>query len=231
MDITTRAVTREEVREIDRKAIEEYGIPGVVLMENAGRRVAEEALKMLRKPAESRVAVLCGKGNNGGDGFVAARHLYNQGVKVDVYTLARVSDIAFSLDAFTHLKILINMGLEIKELCTDQEVKKILPGLEDYDLLIDGLLGTGLTGEVRGPYRMIIEGMNASGVPILAIDIPSGLDCNDGKVLGAAIKATRTVTFVLPKKGFFLGEGPKHVGELITADIGVPRELVEGLGG
>lgn len=224
-----RALTREEIRELDRKAIEEYGIPGVVLMENAGRRVAEEAMKMLKSPRDSRVAVLCGKGNNGGDGFVAARHLYNQGVKVDAYLLSRIAELAFSPDAWTHLRVLLKMDLEVKEVCTAEEVKRILPELEDCDLMVDGLLGTGLSGEVKEPYKALIEAMNSSGVPILSIDIPSGLDCNEGRVLGVAVRAKKTVTFVLPKVGFFQGEGPKYVGELITADIGIPRELVEGL--
>ncbi|MEE9585254.1 MAG: NAD(P)H-hydrate epimerase [Candidatus Brocadiales bacterium] len=225
----SRAVTREEIRGIDRKAIEEYGIPGVVLMENAGRRVAEEALEMLEEALEPRVAILCGKGNNGGDGFVAARHLYNQGVKVDVYLFTLMADVAFTHDPWTHLNTLVKMGLDIKEVTTAPDARRIFMDIEDTDLIIDGLLGTGLEGEVREPYRTAIEDINNSGVPVLSIDIPSGLDCNDGHVLGAAVRAARTVTFVLPKKGFTLAEGPGHVGEVVVADIGMPRDLVEGV--
>lgn len=223
-----RTVTREEIRELDRRAIEEYGIPGVVLMENAGRRVAEEALEMLEDAHEPRVAILCGKGNNGGDGFVAARHLYNHGVKVDVYLFTIMADIAFVHDPWTHLKILVKMGFDIKEVTTAPDARRILPDIEDSDLIIDALLGTGAEGEVREPYRTAIEDINNSGVPALSIDIPSGLDCNDGRVLGAAVRAARTVTFVLPKKGFTRAAGPKHVGEVVVADIGIPRDLVEG---
>lgn len=223
-----RAVTREEIRDMDKRAIEEYGIPGVVLMENAGRRVAEEALEMLEDAPEPRVAILCGKGNNGGDGFVAARYLYNRGVKVDVYLFTLMADVAFAHDPWTHLNTLVKMGLEIKEVLTAPDVRRILPELEDADLVIDGLLGTGLEGEVREPYRTAIEDINNCGVPVLSIDIPSGLDCNDGRVLGVAVRASKTVTFVLPKRGFARAKGPEHVGEVIVADIGMPRDLVEG---
>lgn len=225
----SRVVTREEIRELDRRAIEEYGVPGVVLMENAGRRVAGEALEMLEDALEPRVAVLCGKGNNGGDGFVAARHLYNHGVKVDVYLFNLMADVAFAHDPWTHLKILVKMGLDIKEITTAPDARRILPEMEDADLIIDGLLGTGLEGEVKEPYRTAIEDINNSGVPVLSIDIPSGLDCNDGRVLGVAVRAARTVTFVLPKRGFTIAEGPGHIGELVGADIGMPRDLVEGV--
>ena len=119
------------------------------------------------------------------------------------------------------------MGLPIKEILTPEGVKEILPELKGFDLLIDALLGTGLTGEVREPYKTLVQGINATGVPVLSVDIPSGLDCDGGHVLGAAVKATRTVTFVLPKVGFFKDQGPSHVGELVVADIGIPRQ---GLG-
>ncbi len=222
-----RSVTRAEVRELDRRAIEEYGIPGVVLMENAGRSVAEEAMKMLPTGGKRQVAVLCGKGNNGGDGFVVARHLHNHGIKVWVYLLCKAEEIASSPDACTHLKVIQKMDIPINEIPTQDQVKEVLPRLKKFDLLIDALLGTGLTGEVREPYKTIVQGMNAAGVSILSVDIPSGLDCDEGRVLGTAVKATRTVTFVLPKVGFFKNQGPSYVGELIVADIGIPRELLE----
>ncbi|MCP4364891.1 MAG: NAD(P)H-hydrate epimerase [Planctomycetes bacterium] len=226
---TPRTVTREEMREADRRAIEEYGIPGVVLMENAGRAVAREAIDMLEDALVPRVAILCGKGNNGGDGFVAARHLHNQGVAVDVYLFAVTADVAFSHDPWTHLNTLIKMGFEIKEVTTVPDARGIFMEIDDADLIIDGLLGTGLEGEIREPYRTAVEDMNNSGVPVLSIDIPSGLDCNNGHVLGVAVRAARTVTFVLPKKGFMLAEGPGHVGEVVVADIGMPRDLVRSL--
>jgi NAD(P)H-hydrate epimerase len=225
---STRSLTRAEVRELDRRAIEYYGIPGVVLMENAGRAVAEEAVKMLPTKDTKRVALFCGKGNNGGDGFVAARHLNNHGVEVEVYLLCKSEEVASSLDAYTHLGIIQKMGLPVREVITPKEVKEILPRLKGSDLLIDALLGTGLTGNVREPYKTLIKGLNSLGSPMLSVDIPSGLDCDEGLPLGVAVKATKTVTFILPKVGFFKNQGPAYVGELVVADIGIPKQGVGG---
>ena len=223
----TKGVTRAEVKELDLKAIEEYGILGVVLMENAGRSVAEEAMKMLPARDTRRVAIFCGKGNNGGDGFVAARNLHNNGVEVKIYLLCKVEDVASSPDAYTHFKVVQKMGLPIKEVLTEPEVKEISPQIKGFDLLIDSLLGTGLTGEVREPYKTLVKVINVAGIPILSVDIPSGLDCDEGRPLGVAVKATKTVTFILPKVGFFKNEGPNYVGELIVDDIGIPKKVLE----
>jgi NAD(P)H-hydrate epimerase len=226
----TKTVTREEMRELDRRAIEDYCIPGIILMENAGRNVALEALKMLKKPQESCVAVLCGKGNNGGDGFVIGRHLYNNGVTVNVYLTTKISTVLSNTpeaDAATNLRILLNMGLDVKEICTDDEVTQALTQFSKYTLIVDALFGTGLTGAVREPIKSLIEGVNTLNVPIVAVDIPSGLDCNTGAILGTAIKATKTVTLCCAKVGFFQGAGPSCVGELVTADISIPRMLIQ----
>lgn len=242
----TISVTRVQVRELDRRAIEEYGIPGVVLMENAGRAVAEEAIKMLPTKDKKRVGILCGKGNNGGDGFVATRHLNNRGVEVQVYILCKVEEVASSPDAYTHLKVIQKMRIPIKEVITEANAKEVLSqlkippypplakggralagrGFKGFDLLVDALLGTGLTGKVREPYKTLIQGINSAGIPILSVDIPSGLDCDEGLPLGTAVKATKTVTFILPKKGFFKNQGPSYVGELAIADIGIPNSLL-----
>lgn len=223
----TKTVTREEMRELDRRAIEDYGIPSIILMENAGKNVALEILKMLKRPQEAQVAILCGKGNNGGDGFVIGRHLYNNGVTVNVYLTAKISTVLSNGDAATNLKILLNMNLDIKEICTAEEVAQVLPQFSKYSLIVDALFGTGLTGTVREPIKTLIEGVNTLNVPIVAVDIPSGLDCNTGAVLGAAIRATKTVTLCCPKVGFFQGAGPSCVGELVTADISIPRQLIQ----
>ncbi len=223
----TKTVTREEMRELDRRAIEDYGIPGIILMENAGRNVALEVLKMLKRPHEANVAILCGKGNNGGDGFVVGRHLYNNGVAVDVYLTTKISTMLSDGDAATNLKILLNMNISIKEICAEEEVVQILPQLSKYTIIVDALFGTGLTGAVREPIKSLIEGVNVLNVPIVAVDIPSGLDCNTGEALGTAIKATKTVTLCCPKVGFFLNAGPSCVGELVTVDIGIPRTLIQ----
>jgi len=221
-----KSLTREEMRELDRKAIEEYKIPGIVLMENAGRNVAEEILKMLDDPQQAKVAILCGKGNNGGDGFVVARHLHNHGISVDVFLVARVSDILKDGDTGTNLQILLNMKIPVKEILDIPGINNILKELKDYNMLVDALFGTGLSGNVREPFKTLIHGVNTLNNPRVSVDIPSGLDCNTGKILGAAIKATKTVTFAIAKKGFYLNDGPGYTGKVIVSDISIPRELI-----
>jgi len=219
-----RHATREEMREMDRRAIEDYGIPGMVLMENAGRATAEEVRKMLPAPGDGTVVILCGKGNNGGDGLVVARHLHNHGVEVQTFVAFRMDDVTEAQgDAATNLRIVVNMKLPISELVSAAD----LPDLTQADVIVDALLGTGLSGDVREPLRGIIEAINASGVPVVAVDIPSGLCANTGAMLGAAVRAKKTVTFACPKKGFQLADGPNCVGEVVVAEISIPRELVE----
>ncbi|MEK7733086.1 MAG: NAD(P)H-hydrate epimerase [Planctomycetota bacterium] len=225
-----RPFTREEMRALDRKAIEEYLIPGIILMENAGRNVAGEAMNMLRHvpglPGARRVAVLCGKGNNGGDGYVIARHLHNNGVSVKVFSVANISDILKEGDAAVNLRILFKMKIPVQELSDIAAIENLAKELRGYDVIIDALFGTGLSGEVREPFKTLINATNDSHKPIISVDIPSGLDANTGKVLGTAIKATKTVTFAVSKKGFYLNEGPAHTGEVIVTDISIPRELI-----
>jgi len=221
-----KSLTREEMRELDRKAIEAYKIPGIILMENAGRDVAEEILQMIDDPHQAKVAILCGKGNNGGDGFVVARHLHNHSIHVDVFLIARVSDILKDGDAGTNLQILLNMKIPVKEILDIQGVTNILKELNGYNILVDALFGTGLSGDVREPFKTLISGVNNLNKPVISVDIPSGLDCNTGRVLGTAIKATKTVTFAAAKKGFYLGEGPSCTGIVIVSGISIPRELI-----
>lgn len=226
MDSTKMVLKRDEVREIDRKAIEEYEIPGIILMENAGRNVVEEILKMLSWPKKAKVVIFCGKGNNGGDGFVIARHLYNKGVNVSVYLLTRISNVLADGDASTNLKILLNMNLKVNELL-EGDMKEIRKELQDCNIIVDAIFGTGLSGEVREPARSLIMEINETNIPVVSVDIPSGLDCDEGVVLGAAVKATKTVTFVAAKAGFFKECGREYTGELIVSDISVPKELIE----
>jgi NAD(P)H-hydrate epimerase len=227
-----------QIRDLDRRAIEEYGIPGVILMENAGRGAAEVAAEMLGDPADRRVVIFCGKGNNGGDGFVVGRHLHNRGARVEFVLACPPEEINPWTDAGINLQIAQKMGLHL-------HVAAPAPGVVDWgaedgrfeaagleqaaDLIVDALLGTGLTGDAREPYLSLIRLINAADKPVLAIDIPSGLDCDAGRVLRAAVRATRTATFVLPKVGFARAEGPAHVGQVIVVDIGIPKELVESI--
>ncbi len=214
-----RYLTREEMRAADRKAIEDYGMPGVILMENAGRGAAHCALEMLVEGRRARVSVVCGPGNNGGDGFVVARHLHNAGVSVAVRLLAPREKTTG--DALVNLQIAEKMRLDIRH------VEPAELDFSEADLVVDAMLGTGLSGEVREPFAAAIRAINAAGKPVLAIDIPSGLDANTGRVLGGCVHATRTATFAAPKVGFIRNSGPEMAGEVTVVDIGMPRSILE----
>lgn len=221
-----KSLTREEMRELDRKAIEEYKIPGIILMENAGRNVAEEVIKIVENHKETKVAILCGKGNNGGDGFVVARHLHNHSISLNVFLAAKIFDILKDDDAGTNLQILLNMKIPIEEILNINDVNSTLRELNNYNILVDALFGTGLAGEVREPFKTLIQGVNNLNKTVVSVDIPSGLDCNTGKILGVAIKATKTVTFAASKKGFYSEDGPHYTGEVLVTDISIPKHLL-----
>ena len=218
MDSMPEARSTEEVREMDRRTIEEFGLPGVALMENAGRAAADVAAAL----GPSKVAILAGSGNNGGDGCVVARHLANRGIGVEVFLFADRAKIGG--DAAVNLAVIEKMGVPVTDATASDD---LVARLRDFDLLVDGLLGTGVKGEVREPYLGAIKSANASGVPILALDVPSGLDGDTGEVLGEAIKAEITVTFGAPKLGLERGEGPARSGRVAVADIGMPRAVYE----
>ena len=225
-----KSCTREEVRELDRVAIEEYGIPGMVLMENAGRGAAEVAVEMLGDAYGMQVVIFCGRGNNGGDGYVIARHLHNRGARVSLVLACELVQIPGDGDARMNLSITRAMGIPLYTGVSEAGRKNAAALVKSADLVVDALLGTGLQGDVRDPYLSLIRLINAADVPVLCVDIPSGLDANVGKVLRAAVRATRTATFVLPKQGFYLQEGPTFTGRVEVIDIGMPRKLVESLG-
>lgn len=216
--------SREKIRAVDRRAVEEYGIPGIILMENAARGLVDHAMRIL--PNHGRVLIVCGGGNNGGDGFAAARHLHNRGHSVRIVMTKR-SD-RYSGDAAANLTIAQKMNLTMIDGSDDPVAA--LKQHADADLFLDGLLGTGLSKDVRSPLLETIQWMNEVDVPILAIDIPSGLDCDKGEPLGEAVRATQTVTFVGWKEGFLLPASRNYTGEIHVVDIGVPRNLAEELG-
>jgi len=203
-----KVFTIKQAQKFDRYAQEALGIPSLILMENAGRSVAEVALTMLGK--KKNVLVVCGVGNNGGDGFVAARHLANAGKKVAIYI---VGDLAKLKD---DPRINLNI-LRSQETATfSRRFPKLL---RQSDLIIDAIFGIGLKFEVKSPMSDVIEAMNVSGKSILAVDVPSGLNADTGKPLGIAIKAKQTVTFVANKKGF--AKAKKYCGKIVVKDIGV----------
>jgi len=212
------------MQEIDRRAIEEFGIPSLILMENAGSGAACVALGMLKDSDSKKVICVCGKGNNGGDGFVCVRHLMNSGVNTELFLIAEPSKLKG--DAKINFGILRKMKAKIKFLQTDYELRVFKEKLKGARLIIDAIFGIGLSGEIKEPYITIIKAMNESGKPILAIDVPSGLDATTGNILGACIKAKKTVTFGLPKTGFVKKSGSLSSGELVVVDISIPKLLL-----
>ncbi len=217
-----KLVTASEMRELDRRASEEYGIPGVVLMENAGAAVARTAER--RWPG-STVVVLCGPGNNGGDGLVIARHLHNRGVSVVALLLTPGEKL--KADAAHNYRLARSFGVPLVEQPSPAALRR---ALREAGLIVDALLGTGLTGPVRGEIATAIAATNATAAPVLAVDIPSGINSETGAVMGEAIRAEVTVTFGLPKVGMYCYPGRGYCGEIEVADISLPRALLESQG-
>ena len=221
------SLTREQARELDRIAICEYGIDGLILMENAGRWCARAAARMLGQVDGARVAVLCGKGNNGGDGFVIARHLSNWGAEPQVVLLAGIDQVlAANSDASANLRIVLNMELPVLAATTPQDAAGAVRERADSALIVDALLGTGAQGEVREPFLSAVRAVNDCACPVLAVDVPSGLDCDTGRPLGEAVRANRTVTFVAPKVGFAAAGAAQYTGQVEVAEIGIPRSVL-----
>jgi hydroxyethylthiazole kinase-like uncharacterized protein yjeF len=220
-----KVATAEEMQELDRKSIEAYRIPGIVLMENAGRGAAEVISDTFPDIRNKKIAIIAGKGNNGGDGFVIARYLLNQGTSVRVYLLTDPKGLRG--DAETNFNIFHRMKGEVISVPSSKDYIKVKRDIEKFDILIDGIFGTGLDAEVRGYYREVIDHLNTIQRPMVAIDIPSGLDADTGKPLGAAIRASLTITFGLPKIGHLIPPGIDYVGKVRVIDIGIPRRLVE----
>jgi NAD(P)H-hydrate epimerase len=218
----TIVMSRDEVRAFDRWAINTLGIPGMVLMENAGRSCAELIKDKLADITSPRICIFCGTGNNGGDGYVIARHLLNSGFSIVVVVCGDRNKIKG--DAKINLDILERLGQSIERLnLSDSDiVGRIKAFAAGADMLVDGLFGTGLSGQLSDEYKQLIENINAQNRPILAVDIPSGLDCDTGEPLGAAVKASWTVTFVAVKKGFTSANTTaQYTGEVFVASIGV----------
>jgi len=220
-------ITPEKMREIDRRTQEEFGIPAAILMENAGRAVFQTAMEMLSEKQGKKVTVVCGRGNNGGDGFVAARHLMNNGIDVSIFLVADVREIKGEAEANYHRteKVAKTVG-KVIEVLNEENLASFEDEIEGTSLIIDGMFGIGLAREIGEPEKSIIQVINDSEKPTLAVDVPSGLDAANGNMLGVCIKATKTVTFARPKTGF-IGNG-KYTGETITADISIPRALLNG---
>ncbi|MGG5252401.1 NAD(P)H-hydrate dehydratase [Neobacillus sp. SM06] len=219
---------QKEMQQMDHFTIEKLGLPGVVLMENAGARVAEEIVASV-PCGNPRILVLAGGGNNGGDGFVIARRLADLGMEVLLCLL--VDPERIKGDAKIHFDVYVHRGLPLL-FFPKSSLTSIAIELQKADLIVDAMLSTGVAGPLREPFNEIIPMVNAVAAkkPVIAVDIPSGVNSETGRVEGGAVKATKTVTFVFPKKGFFLNEGPQYVGEWKVADISVPPSIVQELG-
>lgn len=214
----TKVCTSCEMKNIDRMALESGGIPSIVLMENAAIACFEEIVKL---ESVKNVAVICGKGNNAGDGFAIARHLKNHGIDVKVYL---VSGSDFSNDALINFEIISKMGIEIVEI-----YNTVLFELEikTFDLIVDAIFGTGIRGEISGLIYDVINVINNSNKYVLSVDIPSGIDADSGRVCGICIKASKTVTFAAYKKGLVLFPGADFCGEIIVKGISIPQYIIE----
>ncbi len=218
-------VTSQQMMEIDKQTIEKFGIPSIVLMENAGRSAAEVSISMLKNSNNKKATCICGKGNNAGDGFVCARHLVNKGIDAEIFLIG--DSFKLKPDAKLNFNILEKMKVKIKVLKNDRDFKFLKEELKKSQLIIDAIFGIGLSGEVKPPYSIAIDLINQSKKFVLAIDVPSGLDATTGKSLGACIMAKKTVTFGLPKAGFTKNDGPLSVGELDVVDISIPNQLLK----
>lgn len=218
-------LNREQSRRVDVLAVERYGMTGLVLMENAGRGAAEIVAGILgaAKPNQP-VVICCGRGNNGGDGFVMARHLDNRGVAVRVLLFCDPTKLTG--DAAVNYEIARRASLAIEAFSDDVDTARLAERLADASCVVDALLGTGATGEPRAPYDQVIDAINAQSAPIVAVDLPSGLDCDTGQAAKHTVRAHHTITFVAVKPGFFTEAGKQYVGELHVVDIGVPRKLL-----
>jgi len=227
------ALTREQVRAIDHRAIEELGIPGIVLMENAGRGAAQIIIERYSGAAGGPHVVVCGGGNNGGDGFVIARHLANHGVPVRV--LRACDPERLPNDAKLNYDIVRRMKLPMHPYVSDADRAAHAHVLEDAAVIVDALLGTGFRGEVRSPMAEIIQQINgvrqaSPNVRVVAVDLPSGLDCDTGQPSNATVRADLTVTFVAPKVGFGMPGAGEYTGAVRVVDIGAPRQMKSELG-
>lgn len=212
-------LTRKQLQEIDRRAIEQYGIPGIVLMENAALSALACCRHLLAQIRGSKVLVLCGGGNNGGDGLALARHLSNHGASVLIGLTSQTE--RYTGDALTNYRIAAAMKLPM------QPATPQLLASAKWDLIVDAIFGTGLAQPPRPPFEAIAHAVERSGAPVLAVDLPSGLDCDNGRPLGDhCIRAKCTISFVAEKAGFVSPESRQYTGIVKVGDIGCPAELI-----
>ncbi len=224
-----RVLNTDQMREADRRTIHEIGIPSIVLMENAGRQAVAAMEAAFEDLTSSHVAVLCGRGNNGGDGFVVARTLIQRGVETSVFLIGSVSDVQG--DARTNIEVLGRIGLTVVEITSAQEWELHFSEISECGVIVDAMLGTGFHGELTGLLQTVVADVNASGVPVVAIDLPTGLSADAADFDGVAIEASMTVTLAAPKIPLIFPPADSHAGDLVIADIGIPYPVIDELDG
>ena len=224
-----RVLNTRQMRDADRRTIEEIGIPSIVLMENAGRQAVAAMEAAFDDLADSQVGVLCGRGNNGGDGFVVARTLIQRGVDVGVFLLGSVAEVTG--DARVNLEILGRIGLTIVEITSAQEWELHFSEISECDLVVDAILGTGFRGQLSGLLETVVADVNALGVPVVSIDLPTGVSADSHTLEGPAIEASMTVTLGAPKIPLVFPPADSHGGDLVIADIGIPSPVFDELEG
>ena len=224
-----RVLDTAQMREADRRTIEEIGIPSIVLMENAGRRVVDVMASTFDDLPDCRVAVLCGRGSNGGDGFVAARVLRQRGTDVAVFLLGAAADVRG--DARTNLDVLGRLGVEVVEAPDAAAWSRHAPALAGCDLIVDAILGTGLNRPLSGMLPAVVADLNAGAAPIVSVDLPTGLSADSHRQPGPAVDADLTVTLAAPKMPLVLPPGSACAGDVFVADIGIPDFVVDGAAG
>jgi NAD(P)H-hydrate epimerase len=221
-------VTANEMREMDRLTIESFGLPGRLLMENAGRGATRFFLECFPECGSRRVGVVAGRGNNGGDGFVMARYLAESGIPVTVFLLARKAEVRG--DAEANLELLAPLDIPVVEMPDPDSFSRHLPSLNHQAIWIDAILGTGLKSEVKPYFGEVISFINASGKPVFCVDIPSGLDADTGQVCGVCVQGSATATFGFAKIGHMVHPGAALTGALKVVDIGIPGLMANRVG-
>ena len=220
-----KVVDAIQAKRLDQRALEDYKIPGIILMEQAGMMVTEEIMKEIQRQACKHVMVICGLGNNGGDGFVTARHLIQRGISVKVRIIGDIARLTG--DAKSNYDILKKLKSDLKTMLDLQDIQKLTDELSHSGIVVDAICGTGLTKEMEGLWKELIQAINQSSKYILSIDIPSGVCASTGNILGTAVRAHKTVVLQLPKVGNINFPGADYCGEMIVKDIGIPKEAID----
>jgi NAD(P)H-hydrate epimerase len=224
-----RVLNAAQMREADRRTIQEVGVPSLVLMENAGREVVAAIERVHGDRLDQPIAVFCGRGNNGGDGFVVARRLLERGARVSVFLIGSRRDMRG--DARANLEALVSLGFSVVEIADGEAWKLHSPALTGCGLIVDAIFGTGLAAPLSGLVEVIVADINRTGVPVVSIDLPSGLSADSHKPNGSSVEADLTVALAAPKLSLVLPPADKRAGKLVVADIGIPASVIEALDG